>query len=1377
MKDKILVCKDFSNEIRWRPGERLHHLFEYRCDQLSEACDTQHLAVDSTEGAWTYKELDERANQLARYLKDQGFGAGDVIGLLFDKSVHSYVSMLAVLKIHAAYVPLDPAFPEDRITFIASDAGLNSILTMSQYLPLSENSGLPVVCVDTDSPRIDAQDNTRLDERITGQPVSELCYIIYTSGSTGRPKGVPIEHASICNFIRVAAEVYDYRSRDRVYQGLTIAFDFSVEEIWVPFFVGATLLPNETGSSLLGADLSEFLRTRKATAMCCVPTLLATIDEELPDIRFLIVSGEACPDDLITRWHSPHRTILNAYGPTEATVTATLSWPKPNEPVTIGKPLPTYTIVILEPGTQRVMPFGEEGEIAIAGVGVAQGYLNREDQTRKAFIKDFLNIPNNTSGLIYRTGDLGLINENNDIEYRGRIDTQVKIRGYRIELTEIESVILQIPQIGQAVVDTFEPVPGVTELVAYYTLKAEAPPFSQGELVDVLRSLLPNYMIPAFYEHMQAMPMMASDKINRKALPDPSSVRMNVDENRMFVEPQGHLEKDIARVLASILKLDAVSVEDNFFDDLGANSLLMAHFSTKLREIGGITNVSMRDIYMHPTVQQLSGHIDSMPKTNLFRIAEQSYRIPKVREYITCGVLQFLFYISALSFGLWVLLISLSWITNASSVVDVYIRVVGLGVFLFCASTAVPIALKWILIGKWKATKFPIWSLKYFRFWVLKQLFLVSPMALFKGTEFFSIYLRLMGAKIGRNVVIYSKFVPVCTDLLTIGDDSILRKDSIFLGYKAQSGYIHTGPTTIGSGAFVGEAAVLDINTTMEDRTQLGHSSSLQENQVIPAGKRYHGSPAQETHTDYCTIEPKRCSSLRRFAYPATQLWSGLFVFLPIPFIVAHSFFPGIFDPSKRIFMGTETIYMQIFPGLSLIPYLMLFTLAFFFGALLLGLLTVVTVPRLLHMLLKEEKPYVLYGVHYYIFGLISGISNSRTLNLIFGDSSFIVYYLKAIGYNLGKVKQTGSNFGVAQKHDNPLLCNIGRGTMVSDGLSMINADFSNSSFRLSRTKIGEDNFLGNNINYPTNGKTGKNCLLATKVMIPVDGEVRENVGLLGAPCFEIPRSVRRDKFVKQYEEGSIFRDRLHQKDVSNLVTMGMYLFSQWLYGYVALLFGLFVLDFFQFNLIFRTAAIVIFMFFFTLGYFVFVERLSLGFKRLKPLSCSIYDPYYWKHERHWKFNESPLIFLFKGTPFKNLISRLLGIKMGRMVFDDGMFASEKTLTEVGDYSTLNESSLLQGHSLEEGVFKSDHIKIGEGCTIGVNTLVHYGVKMSENVILDPDAFLMKGETPEANSKWQGNPAKALLVEKTMLDSDNELTDLRITPPIKQITPIVPPTK
>ncbi len=319
--------------------------------------------------------------------------------------------------------------------------------------------------------------------------------------------------------MRVASESYGFQVQDRVYQGMTIAFDFSVEEIWVPWMSGSTLVPKPSGTTLLGAELAEFLVDHRISAICCVPTLLATIDEDIPSLRFLLVSGEACPRDLIVRWHRPGRRFLNVYGPTEATVTATYAVVDPDRPVTLGIPLPSYAVVILDPSEPLAVAPGTLGEIGLAGIGLAKGYVKRDDLTDKAFIPDFLEIDNNPSGRIYRTGDLGRINEDGEIEYFGRIDTQVKIRGYRIELTEIESVLLQVPGVAQAVVDTHESSPGVVELVAYYSLRQDTEEIDKAELRDRLQDRLPGYMVPAYLEELDIIPMLPSDKADRKNLP------------------------------------------------------------------------------------------------------------------------------------------------------------------------------------------------------------------------------------------------------------------------------------------------------------------------------------------------------------------------------------------------------------------------------------------------------------------------------------------------------------------------------------------------------------------------------------------------------------------------------------------------------------------------------------------------------------------------------------------------------------------------------------------------------------------------------------------------------------------------------------------
>jgi non-ribosomal peptide synthetase-like protein len=395
--------------------------------------------------------------------------------------------------------------------------------------------------------------------------------------------------------------------------------------------------------------------------------------------------------------------------------------------------------------------------------------------------------------------------------------------------------------------------------------------------------------------------------------------------------------------------------------------------------------------------------------------------------------------------------------------------------------------------------------------------------------------------------------------------------------------------------------------------------------------------------------------------------------------------------------------------------------------------------------------------------------SNSRFYNLLFGDSSAIVHYMRFIGWNLNKVEQTGSNFGTNQRQDNPFLCEIGSRTMVSDGLSMINMHMSNSSFRLANARIGEDNYLGNDIHFPPGGRTGPNCLLATKVMIPIDGPVRENVGLLGSPCIEIPRMVERDKEVNRALREDARRQRIHRKNVHNAVTAALFLLTHWFFFFATIIVGhVATINYDRYGVfsLFLGVAVVALA---AILYFGLIERASLKFKRLSPKMVSIYDHYFWYHERHWKLSDSPIMERMGGTPFKNLVSRLVGIKIGRKVFDGGCSITDRTLTQIDDYANLNEGSVLQAHSLEEGVFKSDHIRIGERSTLGPGAFVHYGVNMGRHVVLDADSFLMKGEILDERTRWRGNPAR--VVRGTSTVGPEAANDL---PPSSGLEPFIP---
>ena len=1323
-RPQILTGADFAQA--GQPGERLDIFFEQLAGKFATS-----PAVISDGRVWTYRELDKRANQFARLLVDRGVKPGDRVGLLLDRSAETYVALLAVMKAGAAFVPLATAFPEERMTLIIDDASVKLIVTIAAYSSRAEGLPVPYVLVDGPSAEIGKKSDKPLSRKGATPASDETCYILYTSGTTGRPKGVVVNHQSICNFVRVAAASYGYRPSDRVYQGMTIAFDFSTEEIWVPFAAGATVVPAPGQLTLVGEELADFLRDNKVTCMACSPTLLSSIESDVPSLRALLVGGEACPHNLVVRWSKPGRQILNTYGPTEATVTATMGLLTPDKPVTIGAPLPTYSVVIVDPTEAALTKPGELGEIGLAGIGLAVGYLNRPDLTEQKFIPDFVGLPNNPSKRIYRTGDLGRINDDGEIEYNGRIDTQVKIRGYRIELGEIEAVLLDQPAIAQAAVTTWEIEPGRVELVAYYAPKTGLPPISRGDVARELKRRLPDYMVPSYLEELPAIPMTVSNKADLRQLPKPTNVRLTAD--RAIVQPGNEDERFLAAALSDVLNLSEasagdnffVSADDNFFDDLGANSLLMARFCARVRTKPEWATASMRDIYLYPTVASLAQHLRIPEETTIATDERVLTHQASNFAYWTCGAAQLLFYGLYSYFSLWAFNLGLNWVYDKlDEPFQLYLRCVLLSGGVFFGMSGFAIVAKWLLVGRWKAEAFPIWGLRYYRFWVIQTLIRTAPVVLFRGNPLYSIYLRLLGARLGENTVIECRTVPVCTDLISIGDNTILRKESMILGYRAQSGYIHTGPLTIGKDAFVGVGSTMDIDTRIGDGAQLGHASSLQRGQSIPDGERWHGSPAVPTEANYCKVRNVDASNYRRILFEAAQLVGLFMIVTPLP-LLFHAYWQNVSDDYQ------ETI------GIVAIG-----TTVTLFGYLAVALLAATLLPRLIRLILKPGRTYTLYGFRYWLQTVVELFSNARLLNLLFGDSSAIVYYMRAIGWKLNKVVQTGSNFGSNQQHENPLLCEIGTQTMVSDGLFMINMHKSASAFRLDHTRLGERNYLGNNIYYPPDGRTGNNCLLGTKVMVPIDGPVRENVGLLGSPSFEIPRMVNRDKeLIAGINEDERLR-RLKSKNVYNAVTALLFLFAQWAMLFVTLVIWDRALNYYTdwaemalFVAVLLTSAI-------TIPFYVLLERASLGFGKLKPRMTTIYDVSFWHHERHWKLSDSPITRLFGGTPFRPMIMRMLGVKVGRRVYDGGSNLTERSLVEIGDDATLNEGCVIQALSLEEGAFKSDYIRIGKGCTLGPAAFIHYGVVMGDGSVVDVDSFVMKGEVLEPNSIWRGNPAK-----------------------------------
>jgi non-ribosomal peptide synthetase-like protein len=804
------------------------------------------------------------------------------------------------------------------------------------------------------------------------------------------------------------------------------------------------------------------------------------------------------------------------------------------------------------------------------------------------------------------------------------------------------------------------------------------------------------------------------------------------------------VERVFADMLADVMQVERVPVDSNFFDDLGADSMVMARFCARVRKRPDLPAVSIKDIYQHPTIKSLATVLadDSRVAVESAGATSDEVATPaRTSQVVLCGALQLLAFFGYISLAALVMAQGYDWISAGSGALDIYLRSVVSGCALFLFLFTVPILAKWILIGRWKPKQIRIWSLAYVRFWIVKTLVRRNPIVLFTGSPLFNLYLRALGAKVGRGVVIFSTHVPICTDLLSIGEGTVIRKDCFINGYRAHAGFIQVGAITIGKNAVISEATVIDIETSMGDGTQLGHASSLHSGQAVPDGQRWHGTPGQQTEADFLTVDPAPSGTLRRAAYAIWQLLTLLLVYLPVG--IGGSALLLVKVPKLNELMGEGTgafTHWMFYRDALIVSFVL------FFGSVVAGFIIVMTVPRLLNLVLKPDKLYRLYGFHYGIHRWILRFSNAKVLSNIVGDSSWIVHYLRGIGYDLGKVVQMGANFGGNVKHENPFLSSVGSGTMVADALSMMNAEYSSTSFRLSRASIGERNFLGNNIVYPPRGRTGDNCLLATKVMVPISGPIRENVGLLGSPPFEIPRSVERDSSFDHLKQGEEFRRGLAAKNRHNLVTIFWCLFARWMFFFLLTILTGIAADFYASWGAAAIASELLLVPVFGVAYWILVDRLVRGFKPLPVLFCSIYEPAMWRHERYWKVPSTGYLAAFAGTPFINMILRRVGAQIGRRVFNDGCGMTERSLVTIGDDCTLNEMSGVQCHSQEDGTFKSDYSVLGSNITLGTAAHVHYGVTIGDGAELTTDSFLMKGEQVPAGARWGGNPASEMRV-------------------------------
>jgi len=543
----------------------MHSMFEREASQSA-----QQTAVTCGGESLNYGELNARANRLAHALRAKAVGRGQLVGLCLERGVEMLVAQLAILKCGAGYVPLDPAYPADRLAFMASDAALSLLVTDSTSSGLIDFPRDRSIHIDTEQAQIAALSASNIaDGELSARP-EDTAYVIYTSGSTGKPKGVQVPHRAVVNFLGSMQTQPGLAASDRLVAVTTLSFDIAVLELLLPLSVGAEVVLASREQALDGNALKALLESSKATVMQATPAtwrlLLDAGWRGQPGFKALI-GGEALSIELATRLIPAVTELWNMYGPTETTVWSTCCRvTHPEQGISIGQPIANTQIHVLDE-SRRVCPVGVPGEIWIGGDGVTLGYLNRPELTAERFIDDPFS--SRAGAKLYRTGDKGRWRADGQIEHMGRLDFQVKVRGYRIELGEIETSVAGYPGVTESVVLAREDVPGDVRLVAYYTARDT---IDTSALREHVRRTLPAYMVPQHFVALESIPRLPNGKINRTALPRPAET-MQAKVSVVHTPPTTETEKMLAAIWADLLKISDINADDNFFD-IGGHSLL-----------------------------------------------------------------------------------------------------------------------------------------------------------------------------------------------------------------------------------------------------------------------------------------------------------------------------------------------------------------------------------------------------------------------------------------------------------------------------------------------------------------------------------------------------------------------------------------------------------------------------------------------------------------------------------------------------------------------------------------------------------------------------------------------------------------------------------
>lgn len=1286
-----------------------------------------HVAMKDGERSLTYADVWGEASAIARGLNRKGIGAGAVVGLWMPRGIDLLVAQIGITLSGAAWLPFDADAPVDRIATCLLDCEARGLVTAQGWMAKAETAGAPVFSPATLKA---GDDGANIVPRAAGLSPDHPAYMIYTSGSTGKPKGIVISHRNICHFLRAAVEVYGFQGDDVVFQGASVAFDLSMEEIWAPYVAGATL--HVATPAVMGdvENLPRVLEQAGVTVIDTVPTLLGVMPRDVASLRIIILGGEALPPAILQKWARPGRRIFNSYGPTEATVVATVAELQAGETVTIGRPIPNYTCYIVNEAGELCQP-GEQGELWIGGPGVAVGYLQRPDLTAEKFV-------NNPFGgvadpRLYRSGDAVSLDGNGNIAFHGRIDDQVKIRGFRVELGEIETKLAEEPGVAQAAV-VLRAEDGIDKLVAFL-VAGDGATLDSKTLRTSLRAKLPPYMIPAHYEIVEALPRLAaSGKVDRKTLK--ARELTVVEASAVQGEPETETEAVLLAAARPLFKGQAIAFDADFFTDMGGHSLIAAQFISAVRQTPKFATVTLQDVYNLRTLRQIGAALDErVAASGGGGVQDLSFEPPPFARRFWCGVAQaaalpvILGLVTAQWLGLF--LSSIFLIKGESSLLNDMLVLCSVYVVLNISVKIIIVALKWIVIGRTKPGRYPLWGAYYFRVWLVSRLIQTTTPKFLQMSPLMRIWIRLLGGKVGRDAII-AEFEAGAWDLIDIGERASTGSKMKVANVEYTANEMIIAPVRIGAYAHIGNACVISGGSVVSEGAELKDLTCVLPGQTVPAWEVWDGSPPRKTGmVDRASlpVHPEVSAPVRGLlgvAYFLTYTLVLMIGLVPI--------FPAFYVLYNLDYLiGGEMDYTIAW------SHLLLYTWPTALILIMASMAIIVTMRWSIFPRRIQPGSYSIFSPFYFRKWTMALATEVvlETLNSLFA-TIYMRYWYRMMGTKIGKGSELSTN--LAGRYD---LVEIGAGNFIGDEAIFGDEDVRCGYMRLDRVKTGDRVFFGNAANVAAGSLIEDGALIGVKSKLPDSLRVGKDETWFGSPAIKFPTRQKVSLGAaatyeppKRMFYGRAAFEALHTSLPTAVFIMLGYMTAETIEGPITN--GEYGLAFAIFLAAGVINACVMILF------SVAIKWLMMG--AYKPIMKPMWS---W-----WAMRTEAVAVIYgglagkvgleymRGTPFLPWALRLYGTRIGKGVLLDWTDITEFDCTRFGDYSVLNAHSCPQTHLYEDRVMKVGSIEIGRGVTISSGSIILYDTRIGDFARIEPLTLVMKGEQIPAHTMWQGSPAQ-----------------------------------